>query len=71
MPRQTLLTSNPDDDFESQSEFQAGSAPSSGINFSEEDIPYRLNIPADGVQDDDGALRPTRINENSAEKRKL
>lgn len=87
MPRQTLLTSNPDDDFESQSSFQSrrvgapdfsgasgfsgpsefsdvsGALDDSDANFVEDDVSCRMNIPAGGIPDDDGALRPTRINE--------
>ncbi len=52
MPRQTLITSNQDDDFDSRPE-----------NTVENDIPCRMNIPAGGASDDDSALRPTRIND--------
>lgn len=57
MPRQTLLSSDPGDDFDPHS-----------ANFIEDDIPMRLNIPAksvseENIPDDDGTLRPTRINE--------
>lgn len=51
MPRQTLLTSGSNDDFDSRPDFV------------EADVPYRMSIPAGNVPDDDGALRPTRINE--------
>lgn len=57
MPRHTLLSSQSDDDFDSRSSFDPGAS------FSEDDIPTRLTIPADGIADDDGALRPTRIHE--------
>ena len=57
MPRHTLLSSQSDDDFDSRSSFDPGAS------FSEDDIPTRLTIPADGIPDDDGALRPTRIHE--------
>lgn len=61
MPRQTILTPNPDD---SQNPYQSPNARNMREEFlSDDDIPMRMHIPADGIPDDDGALRPTRIND--------
>ena len=62
MPRETLITPGDDDfqDSDGLSGNRGSNAPKQeGL---EDDIPMRLNIPAD-ISDDDRALRPTRIDD--------